>query len=73
MAPGSSGEDGGRDRTTGLPRSRPIQPRTISGVLGSLLTAIVTPFTQEGAVDVARFRALASYLVDHGSDGVVVE
>lgn len=41
-------------------------------MLGEVLTAIVTPFTPGGAVDIARFRALATFLVDHGSDGVVV-
>ena len=41
-------------------------------MLGSVLTAMVTPFTAEGAVDVDRFRELAVYLVDNGSDGVVV-
>ena len=41
-------------------------------MLGEVLTAIVTPFTPGGAVDIGRFRTLARYLVDHGSDGVVV-
>jgi len=41
-------------------------------MLGSVLTAIVTPFTPEGSVDVDRFRELATFLVDNGSDGVVV-
>jgi 4-hydroxy-tetrahydrodipicolinate synthase len=41
-------------------------------MLGSVLTAMVTPFTADGAVDVDRFRELAAYLVDNGSDGVVV-
>jgi 4-hydroxy-tetrahydrodipicolinate synthase len=41
-------------------------------VLGEILTAIVTPFKADGSVDLERFRALASYLVDHGSDGLVV-
>jgi 4-hydroxy-tetrahydrodipicolinate synthase len=41
-------------------------------MLGSVLTAMVTPFTAEGSVDVDRFRELATYLVDNGSDGVVV-
>jgi 4-hydroxy-tetrahydrodipicolinate synthase len=41
-------------------------------MLGEVLTAIVTPLTPDGAVDIARFRALCSYLVAHGSDGVVV-
>lgn len=41
-------------------------------MLGEILTAIVTPFKADGSVDIARFRALASHLVDNGSDGVVV-
>jgi 4-hydroxy-tetrahydrodipicolinate synthase len=41
-------------------------------VLGEILTAIVSPFNTDGSVDIARFRALASHLVDNGSDGIVV-
>jgi 4-hydroxy-tetrahydrodipicolinate synthase len=41
-------------------------------VLGEVLTAIVTPFGAEGSVNLDKFRELAIYLVDHGSDGVVV-
>lgn len=41
-------------------------------MLGEILTAIVTPFKGDGSIDVERFRALASHLVDNGSDGLVV-
>ncbi len=41
-------------------------------VLGEVLTAIVTPFAQDGSVDYDRFRALARHLIDNGSDGLVV-
>jgi 4-hydroxy-tetrahydrodipicolinate synthase len=41
-------------------------------VLGEVLTAMVTPFRPDGAVDLDSFRRLASYLVDNGSDGLVV-
>jgi len=41
-------------------------------VLGEVLTAVVTPFDGDGSVDYERFRELASYLLDHGSDGLVV-
>jgi 4-hydroxy-tetrahydrodipicolinate synthase len=41
-------------------------------MLGEVLTAIVTPFDAEGAVSIDRFRALCRYLVDNGSDGIVV-
>jgi 4-hydroxy-tetrahydrodipicolinate synthase len=44
----------------------------IEAVLGEILTAIVTPFKADGAVDIERFRALASHLVENGSDGLVV-
>jgi 4-hydroxy-tetrahydrodipicolinate synthase len=41
-------------------------------VLGEVLTASVTPFDADGAVNTTRFRELASFLVDNGSDGLVV-
>jgi 4-hydroxy-tetrahydrodipicolinate synthase len=41
-------------------------------MLGSVMTAVVTPFRADGAVDLERFRELAAFLVDNGSDGLVV-
>jgi 4-hydroxy-tetrahydrodipicolinate synthase len=41
-------------------------------VLGEVLTAVVTPFRADGPVDVERFRELATFLVENGSDGLVV-
>ena len=41
-------------------------------MLGEVLTAIVTPFRPDGSLDLDAFRSLARYLVDHGSDGLVV-
>jgi 4-hydroxy-tetrahydrodipicolinate synthase len=41
-------------------------------VLGHVLTAMVTPFDADGSVDFDAFQALARYLVENGSDGVVV-
>jgi 4-hydroxy-tetrahydrodipicolinate synthase len=41
-------------------------------VLGEVLTAIVTPFNPDGALNVEKFRELAAFLVDNGSDGLVV-
>jgi 4-hydroxy-tetrahydrodipicolinate synthase len=41
-------------------------------MLGSVITAMVTPFRADGAVDFERFRELATFLVDNGSDGLVV-
>ena len=40
--------------------------------IGRLLTAMVTPFTPEGAVDFAQAGRLALALLESGSDGVVV-
>jgi 4-hydroxy-tetrahydrodipicolinate synthase len=39
---------------------------------GRVLTAMVTPFTADGRVDLDGVAKVASYLVDHGNDGVVV-
>jgi 4-hydroxy-tetrahydrodipicolinate synthase len=41
-------------------------------MLGEVLTAIATPMRSDGSVDFHRFAALAHYLVEHGSDGLVV-
>ena len=39
---------------------------------GEVLTAMVTPFAKDGSLDRPSARSLAAYLVDHGSDGLVV-
>ena len=41
-------------------------------MLGEVLTATVTPFDADGAVDYDRYRELCTFLVENGSDGVVV-
>jgi 4-hydroxy-tetrahydrodipicolinate synthase len=41
-------------------------------VLGEVLTAAVTPLDSRGAVDYGKFRELCRFLVENGSDGVVV-
>jgi 4-hydroxy-tetrahydrodipicolinate synthase len=53
-----------RRRRTGRVNSR--------RVLGEVLTAIVTPFREDGSVNLQAFRRLCSHLVENGSDGVVV-
>ncbi|MER5394314.1 4-hydroxy-tetrahydrodipicolinate synthase [Saccharopolyspora sp. NPDC002686] len=40
--------------------------------LGSVITAIVTPFDEQQRVDEEAFLSLFRHLVDHGSDGIVV-
>jgi 4-hydroxy-tetrahydrodipicolinate synthase len=39
---------------------------------GQVITAMVTPFTEEGAVDYTVAEQLAAHLADHGSDALVV-
>ncbi|MDO8885439.1 4-hydroxy-tetrahydrodipicolinate synthase [Candidatus Oleimmundimicrobium sp.] len=41
-------------------------------MFGEVLTAMVTPFKEDLSVDYARAQELASYLINNGSDGVVV-
>jgi|HubBroStandDraft_3_1064219.scaffolds.fasta_scaffold17764_2 4-hydroxy-tetrahydrodipicolinate synthase len=43
-----------------------------AGALGTILTAIVTPFDDRGRVDEESFVALMAHLAEHGSDGFVV-
>src|SRR3954470_13198988 len=40
--------------------------------VGRVLTAMVTPFTSDGSLDTEAVGALATHLVDRGSDGIVV-
>ncbi|AAQ00857.1 MULTISPECIES: 4-hydroxy-tetrahydrodipicolinate synthase [Prochlorococcus] len=47
-------------------------PEISSAPFGRLLTAMVTPFDTAGAVDFALAARLARYLVDQGSDGLIV-
>ncbi|MGH2706651.1 MAG: 4-hydroxy-tetrahydrodipicolinate synthase [Actinomycetota bacterium] len=42
------------------------------GRFGDLITAMVTPFDEGGAVDLEGARRLAGWLVDNGSEGLVV-
>ncbi len=41
-------------------------------MLDGVFTAIVTPFGEDGSVDFDAFQRLAAFLVDNGSDGIVV-
>lgn len=51
----------------------PTPPTAAPGrPFGRVLTAMVTPFTAEGAVDLKRAQELATHLVDLGNDGLVV-
>ncbi|MDQ1444838.1 MAG: 4-hydroxy-tetrahydrodipicolinate synthase [Acidimicrobiaceae bacterium] len=46
----------------------PVPP----GRFGAVLTAMITPFDDEGAIDLDGAQRLARWLVDNGSDGLVV-
>src|SRR3954451_268631 len=39
---------------------------------GRVITAMVTPFTSDGSLDTDAVGALATHLVDRGSDGILV-
>ena len=39
---------------------------------GRVITAMITPFSVDGSVDLPMAAKLASHLVDHGSDGLVI-
>lgn len=41
-------------------------------IFGTMVPAMVTPFTDEGELDLEATQALANYLVDNGADGLVV-
>lgn len=45
---------------------------TLKAPFGRVLTAMVTPFTPDGALDLAGAQQLATHLVDAGNDGLVV-
>jgi 4-hydroxy-tetrahydrodipicolinate synthase len=49
-----------------------VNPTDPSVPFGRVLTALVTPFTDEGEVDHERMWRLARHLSEHGSDGLVV-
>ena len=44
----------------------------MSPMFGEVLTAMVTPFNADGSLNLEGARKLATHLVDHGSDGLVV-
>jgi 4-hydroxy-tetrahydrodipicolinate synthase len=44
----------------------------MAGRFGSVVTAMVTPFRDDHAVDLDGARSLASWLIDNGSDAIVV-
>ncbi|HEX2302997.1 MAG TPA: 4-hydroxy-tetrahydrodipicolinate synthase [Gaiella sp.] len=41
-------------------------------MLGEVLTAVVTPFREDDSVDLDAFRSLCEFLLENGSDGLVV-
>ena len=54
-----------------------LTPVTTTGIdvsarVGTVLTAMVTPFGPDGSLDLAGAKKVAKYLVDSGCDGLVV-
>src|SRR3954453_19072144 len=47
-------------------------PQLPGAPFGRVLTAMITPFTADGTLDVPGAQALATTLVDEGNDGLVV-
>jgi 4-hydroxy-tetrahydrodipicolinate synthase len=44
----------------------------MTGRFGSVITAMITPFDDNGALDIDGAVRLAKWLVDHGNDGLVL-
>ncbi|HYH28709.1 MAG TPA: 4-hydroxy-tetrahydrodipicolinate synthase [Actinomycetota bacterium] len=44
----------------------------MAGRFGTVITAMVTPFKEDGSLDLDRARALVPWLFEHGNDGLVV-
>ncbi len=57
---------GGSPATVVAMESRPEAP------FGQVLTAVITPFGDDGSIDYGTFWRLTRFLADHGSDGLVV-
>jgi len=57
---------GGSPATVAAMESRPHPP------FGQVLTAVITPFGDDGSIDYGTFWRLTRYLAKHGSDGIVV-
>ncbi|MDQ2800034.1 MAG: dihydrodipicolinate synthase family protein, partial [Armatimonadota bacterium] len=45
---------------------------TVNSLFGRVITAMATPFDAEGQVDYGEATRLAVYLIENGSDGLVV-
>jgi 4-hydroxy-tetrahydrodipicolinate synthase len=61
----------GKDTST-LPASVDGMEHRPEAPFGAVMTAIITPFHDDGSVDYGTFTRLAEHLVAHGSDGLVV-
>jgi 4-hydroxy-tetrahydrodipicolinate synthase len=59
------------DRERDVWRQEMAEART-APKFGEVITAMVTPFGADGSLSLERARALASRLIEHGSDGLVV-
>jgi 4-hydroxy-tetrahydrodipicolinate synthase len=56
-----------------MPSTAPTAPNQAAvQAFGRVLTAMVTPFRADGSLDLDAAQSLATHLVDHGHDGLVV-
>ncbi len=62
----------GGEVTSTLPATVAAMEHRPEAPFGAVLTAIITPFHEDGSVDFGTFTRLADHLVGQGSDGVVV-
>src|SRR6187431_155241 len=53
-----------------LPHTRAAGDRPVP--FGRMLTAMVTPFADDGAIDLSAAQKIAAHLVDNGHDGLVI-
>ena len=61
-----------RPQFAGLGRRRFRDTRTAMATISGVITAMVTPFAEDGALDLEAARRLARHLVENGSHGLVV-
>lgn len=73
MASAASPREGRGGTVALMPETSAPPPATpVARPLGSMLTAMVTPFDTDGALDLDAAQHVASHLVDAGCDGLVI-
>ncbi len=60
------------ENTGGCPASVDVMESRPNAPFGRVLTAVITPFGDDGSIDYGTFWRLTRFLAEHGSDGIVV-